>query len=178
MVNIIVAFPKKENAGRIQSILVKGGFPVSAVCTSGAQTLQYANDFSDGIVVCGSKFCDMVYQELYQDLPPHFEMLLLAPPELCSRKEGDIVSLSMPLKVHELLETVRMMEYQISRRRQRSGRGRQRSEEEQALIKQAKALLMERNHMTEEEAHRYLQKCSMDSGTGLSETAQMILSIM
>ena len=30
--------------------------------------------------------------------------------------------------------------------------------------------------MTEEEAHRYIQKRSMDNGTGLTETAQMILS--
>jgi AmiR/NasT family two-component response regulator len=32
--------------------------------------------------------------------------------------------------------------------------------------------------MTEEEAHRYLQKTSMDSGTNLVETAQMVLSMM
>ena len=38
--------------------------------------------------------------------------------------------------------------------------------------------MMERNHMTEKEAYRYLQKSSMDSGTGLTETAQMILSMM
>ena len=36
---------------------------------------------------------------------------------------------------------------------------------------------MERNHMTEEEAHRYLQKTSMDSGTNLVETAQMLLDV-
>ncbi|MFR3319996.1 MAG: ANTAR domain-containing protein [Lachnospiraceae bacterium] len=32
--------------------------------------------------------------------------------------------------------------------------------------------------MTEEEAHRYLQKTSMDSGTNLVETAQMLLTLM
>ena len=37
---------------------------------------------------------------------------------------------------------------------------------------------MGRNHMTEEEAHRYLQKCSMDSGTNMVETAMMVLSMM
>ena len=37
---------------------------------------------------------------------------------------------------------------------------------------------MERNHMTEEEAHRYLLKTSMDSGTNLVETAQMLLTLM
>ena len=42
---------------------------------------------------------------------------------------------------------------------------------------QAKSILMERNGMTEEEAHRYMQKCSMDSGTNIVETAQMVLSL-
>lgn len=53
-----------------------------------------------------------------------------------------------------------------------------RSEQDTITINAAKALLMERNHMTEEEAHRYLQKHSMDNGTSLVETAQMVLSIM
>ena len=50
--------------------------------------------------------------------------------------------------------------------------------QEQELIDQAKALLMERNGMTEAEAHRYIQKCSMDSGTNLVETAQMVISLI
>jgi response regulator NasT len=37
---------------------------------------------------------------------------------------------------------------------------------------------MERSRMSEEEAHRYLQKSSMDSGTNMLETAQMVLTIM
>lgn len=46
------------------------------------------------------------------------------------------------------------------------------------IVAQAKNLLMERNNMTEEEAHRYIQKCSMDSGTNLIETAQMVMSLI
>ena len=53
----------------------------------------------------------------------------------------------------------------------------QRSEEEQAVIDEAKEMLMSRNNMSEMEAHRYIQKCSMDSGNSLVETAQMVLSI-
>lgn len=37
---------------------------------------------------------------------------------------------------------------------------------------------MERNHLSEEEAHRYLQKQSMDMGRSMLETAQMILALM
>ena len=46
------------------------------------------------------------------------------------------------------------------------------------LIEQAKALLMERRGISEEEAHRYLQKTSMENGTNLPETASMILSLL
>ncbi len=50
--------------------------------------------------------------------------------------------------------------------------------EEQEIIDRAKEILAERNGMTEEEAHHYLQKCSMDGGNTLQETAQMILSML
>ena len=87
--------------------------------------------------------------------------------------------MAMPLKVHELLETVDMMERNISRRRKRRpSMPKERRPEEQAVIDEAKKLLIERNHMTEEEAHRYIQKCSMDSGTNMAEMAQMVLSMM
>lgn len=38
-------------------------------------------------------------------------------------------------------------------------------------------MLMQRNRLSEEEAYRYIQKCSMDSGTNMVETAQMLLML-
>ena len=35
-----------------------------------------------------------------------------------------------------------------------------------------------RRVLTEEEAYRYIQKCSMDNGTNMVETAQMILTLI
>ena len=85
----------------------------------------------------------------------------------------------MPLKVHELLSTLEMMAAGIERRRKkRKSRPKERSEADKRVLQEAKSLLMERNGMTEEEAHRYIQKCSMDSGTNLVETAEMVLSMM
>ena len=91
----------------------------------------------------------------------------------------NLMSLSMPLKVHELLQTVEMMDYTITRRRKKlRQRPKVRSKEEQGMLNSAKAVLIERNGFSEEEAHRYIQKRSMDNGTGLVETAQMVLSLM
>ena len=54
-------------------------------------------------------------------------------------------------------------------------KGRQRAEEDKKTVNAAKLLLMNRNHMTEPEAYRFIQKTSMDTGRTMLETAQMIL---
>ncbi|WP_368281045.1 ANTAR domain-containing protein, partial [Enterocloster lavalensis] len=71
-----------------------------------------------------------------------------------------------------------MVQSQARIRRKQRLRPKERNMEEQNLIMRAKELLMERNNMSESEAHRYIQKCSMDSGTNLVETAQMVISLI
>ncbi|CUX16571.1 ANTAR domain-containing response regulator [Clostridium sp. C105KSO13] len=180
MSSVIVVFPKKETATNIRNILVQGGIDIAGICTTGAQALQCADDFDSGIIICGYKLQDMLYSELREWLPETFEMLLAASPDKIREElmEG-IVGLPAPVKVYDLLNTVEMM-LQTLRKKQRKRReaAKSRNPEQKAVINEAKALLMERNQMTEEEAHRYLQKSSMDSGTKMLETAQMILTIM
>lgn len=179
MTNIIVVFPKPEDAKSIRNILVRNGFQVAGVCFTGAQAMAQADGLSDGIIICCYKMADMIYSELHENLPSDFEMILIASRQWLAECEADdIVRLEMPLKVGNLIETVGMLVENIERRkRRRKNRPRVRSEEEENLISKAKGLLMERNHMTEEEAHRYIQKCSMDSGTNMVESAQMVLSL-
>ena len=180
MTNIIVALPKLEDAKGIKNVLVRNGFRVTGICTTGAQVISQADGLNDGIVICSYKLADMIYSGLREYLPPGFEMLLMASDHLLSHCRGDgIVRLSMPLKVNDLIDTVSMMSEELTRRRHKARlKPKVRSEQEEELIREAKALLMGRNHLTEEEAHRYLQKSSMDSGTNIVETAQMILSMM
>lgn len=180
MTNIIVVLPKIENAKGIKNVLVRSGFSVTSVCTTGAQAISQADGLNDGIVICSYKLMDMIYSELRDYLPSGFEMLLMASQDLIQDCYGnDVVCLSMPLKVHDLVDTVNMMVEGIERRRRKARlKPKIRSAEEEAAIREAKELLMARNHMTEEEAHRYLQKNSMDSGTNIVETAQMVLAMM
>lgn len=180
MTNIIVVFPKIEDAKSIRNLLVRNGFNVTGVCTTGTQAISQADGLNDGIIICSYKMMDMLYTELHDFLPIGFEMLLMASQHYLSECLGnDIVCLAMPLKVHDLINTVSMMVENIERRRRKmKSKPRERNAEEVVIIKEAKALLMERNNMTEEEAHRYIQKCSMDSSTNMVETAQMVLSMM
>lgn len=180
MSNIIVVFPKIEDAKTIRNLLVRHGFQVAAVCTTGAQALNCADGMGSGMIVCGYRFQDMMYSQLQQSLQGRFEMLLLATQRILMQKErDDVMCVTMPLKVHELIDTINMMQHTLSRsRRKRKDKPKVRDSRERAVIEKAKKLLMERNNMSEEEAHRYVQKCSMDSGNNLVETAEMIMSIM
>ena len=90
-----------------------------------------------------------------------------------------VLTVEMPMKASDLVNTVDMMLSQIERRlRREKKKPKARSWKEQNYISNAKLLLMERNHLSEEDAHRYIQKCSMDSGTNMAETAQMVLMLL
>lgn len=179
MTNIIVVFAKIEDAKGIKNILVKNGFSVMAVCTSGAQALSYADEFHDGIIISGYRLADMICVDIKENLPPGFEMVVMASQRVLAEVSGTgIMGLVMPLKVHELVNTVGMMSQGIIRRRKKKKeKPKVRSAEESAIIDSAKTLLIQRNNMTEDEAHRYLLKRSMDNSISLVETAQMLLAL-
>lgn len=178
--SIIIAFSKIENGMKIKDLLIHNGFDVAAVHTTAAAALQEIDQLESGILICGSKLPDMLLSELNEYLPDRFEMLLIAPPQSIERQIGDdIISLTTPLKAYDLLQTVQMMTGRRKEdRNRRPKRPKPRNEKEQKLIQDAKVLLMERNHLTEEEAYRYIQKSSMNSGTNMVEAAQMIIAMI
>lgn len=180
MVSLIVVFPRPEDAKGIRKLLVQRGFSVAAVCNTGAQALNYANSLNGGIVVSAYRLPDMMYEELDEFLPDTFDMLVLVPPKYLSEGiAAGVLSLPMPLRTYDFLRTLEMMS-ETARRKQKKRREqlKKRDPQQQRAVEEAKRILMERNHMTEEEAHRYIQKCSMDSGTNMPETAEMIIRIM
>lgn len=178
MASIIVAFPKIEDATAIKSLLARKGYNVAAPCTTGAQAVNIADGLSDGIIVCGYRLGDMVYSELYDYKPKSFDMLLVASPNLWDNSIADVAFLPMPIKVFELQNTIEnMLQEQFMRRRRMRSKPRQRNEGDMRIIDEAKKILIEKHNMTEPEAHRYIQKCSMDSGNSFVESAAMVISI-
>ncbi len=180
MTGIIIAFPKEEAGKKIKAILVRSGFNVAGVCTNGAQVIQETNELDDGVVVCAYRLPDMMYRELNEYLPPGFRMVVITSrDDWVDNGDSDVISLSLPLRSHELLSTVEMVVYNVRRARKKErAKPNARTSEEQEIIDRAKGILMSRNNMTESEAHRYLQKTSMDNGTSFTETAQMILAML
>lgn len=178
--NIIVAFPKIEDGKSIKNILIRGGYTVAGICTSGINAISLADNLGDGVIICGYKLTDMVYSELNKNLSEGFELILVVSkmrwPECIG---NDIVCLSMPLNPRDLNNTVEMTLANIAQKKKKKKQEpRGRTQEEHTVIEQAKEVLMDKNNMTESEAHRYIQKNSMNSGKNMVEYAKMVLKIM
>lgn len=177
MQSIIVAYAKAEDARKIRALLLRNGRDVAAVTSSGAQALAHAETLERGIIICGYRLRDMLYHELAENMPAGFYMAVITSPvhlDEAHRTERTVF-LTTPLRVRELLQTLEEFDREVPRARKTPPGDSGKTEEEKRIISQAKAVLMERNHMTEAEAHRYLQKCAMDSGNRLAESAGMVL---
>ncbi len=178
--NIIVAFAKSEDAQHLKSILSRGGYDGAVICTSGVQALSAMDDLGSGVIICGYRLSDMLYSELLEDLPAYFKMIMIASTSKApmESESDNFVYLPTPLQRADLFSTLNLMIEGVRRAKKKAKERRmQRSEADKKIIEQAKALLMDRHHMTEPEAHKYLQKCAMDSGTDMLETAEMIISL-
>ena len=161
MNNVVIAFPKMEAAKNIKKILAQSGYNVTAVCTTGSQVLTHIEGMETGIVVCAGRFVDMMYTEIYEYLPKGFQMLVISSKLDGVRNGENLLFLSTPLKVHELLQTLEMMVYSITRYRKKlKNKPKIRTEKDKNTLESAKALLMERNGFSEDEAHKYIQKRS------------------
>lgn len=176
---IIVTLSKIEDAKRIRKVLISHGFEKVACCSTASAALNEVNNEEKGLIISSYKLPDMYYTQLLECIPRYYELLLVGSQSTVSAAEGSIMALTTPLKVYDLVNTVEMILTQVEQRYKKDKKKpKKRSEREENYIRNAKFLLMERNHLTEEAAYRYIQKCSMDNGTNMVETAQMILMLI
>ncbi|MBO6240024.1 MAG: ANTAR domain-containing protein [Butyrivibrio sp.] len=178
--NIIVAFSRAEDAQHIKSILLRGGYDNVIVCTTGVKALSAMEDLGSGVIVCGYRLNDMLFSELAQDLPGYFQMLMIASADKAPfDKYGEkLVFLPSPFSKADFYSTINMMLEGVTLSRKKAKQKRlHKSEADMKTITKAKELLMERHHMSEPEAHKYLQKCAMNSGTTMLEAAEMVISL-
>ena len=176
MQTVIVAFERTANGDKIKEILESEGEFSCLVCRSAAEVKRAAHKQHRSLIVCGFRLADETCEELFYDLPAGCFMLMIAPPARLELSETEgIFKLRSPVRRGELLASVRMLA-QFQRYIPREKGPVRRGGEEQQLIAQAKAVLMDRHGMTEEQAHRFLQKQSMDSGAKLADTARLVLA--
>jgi two-component system, response regulator PdtaR len=179
MSSILVANSNLDNAKKIAAVLRSGGLNVSSACAVGSQVIDFTNrHYQGGVVVCSEKLTDMPALNLPRLVGVGYDFLFIV-----KSKPADIsnfpscISLLMPINRMALISTVNMLlslsEYSSLSVKKRIAGG---NFDEKQVIETAKNILIERNNFTESQAHRFIQKKSMDTGKKMIETAMIILN--
>lgn len=175
METVIVAFENSTMCQRFGDLLESTGTAKCLTCHSGDQVRRFLNKQQVYCVICGPHLADGPAEWLYEDLPPACSLLLVGPAHMldsCGSRE--VFKLPTPIRKEEAVSTVRLL-LQFGHRMERFVRPK-RSNAEQEVVDRAKKLLMVHKGMSEDEAHRVLQKRSMDAGFRLVQTARQIVA--
>ncbi len=171
MRDIIIASQNPQAAEHIRAILQSAHIFAKNIYRTGAEVLAFASIRPDAVVICG-KLPDMPAATLASMLPNGFDLVWLVPSgEAQPLYRSNLISLIMPLNRMEFLNTVRML--CVNESEQTRPRKATRSDEE-ALLRDAKERLMIRHHFSEREAHKLLQRRSMETGMRLLDVARLI----
>ena len=173
MERIIVAFPSEEARRRIQRMLESEGY-APLCCAAGSEAIRAARKHSASIIVCGFHLRDMTATDLAASLIDIAALLVVSTAANLDFCEGEnLFKLATPSRRADFFASLELLrKFELKNRRAAQPR----QEEDQRLIRRAKELMMEINRMTETEAHRFLQKRSMDTGAKLTETARIIVA--
>ena len=172
--NVFIAFPSKSTAVSVAKMVAGDGMNVACITTTGGELKKYIGYYGGGIVVCGYKFSDMHIPDLLDDIPPEFTIILIGSPEQLSHCNSDrLFKLSVPLQRTELLCSINML---VNMDTQFKTNINERDVNADKIINRAKRTLIEQYDMTEDQAHRYMQKKSMDTGKKMVDIARIIIS--
>lgn len=146
----------------------------AVVCASGAEVVRTARQMGSAVVICGFYLPDMTADTLAAELRGTAAVLVMARAsylELCGGE--NLYKLPLPVSRAEFLASLRLLlDFERAHLRRPAS---QRGEEARRLIHRAKELLMDVNRMSEEEAHRFLQRRAMDNGVRLEEAARWVV---
>jgi len=174
MQSVLVAFSNPLMSRTVSSLLVHGGYAVESFCKSAEDVLQVSESCASRVVVNGFSFPDMDLEILHRRLNGRLAMVaVLFPHQMNMIKNREMTVISYPPPEAELLIAVERVEKYVSSRGQ--SHPQVRTAEEILLIHRAKEIIIETLGATEDQAHRFLQRFSMNNGLRLSDSAKMVI---
>lgn len=174
MNRLIVAFSSDTAAHRICAWLAQSGFPARTVCRTGAEVVRAVRYMGGGSVICAARLPDYTADELYDDLDGQADLLVIGKPEQLSDCENPAIRrLPLPVGRYQLAEAAEALT-----QAQQGARARQALPAGSGDHPHAKALLQSARGMAEPEAHRYLQRRSMEAHRKMADTARLIIAAL
>ena len=188
MRRIMLVFASQKTALRIRSALTQAGLPVHQIFSAGMPLLQQAVLSEEGgVVILQPSLPDISVPDLLMRLPDTFDLLVLQ--DNVQRADygrlPGLFFLNAPFTGSVLAEGAS----NLLHNRSLSGfsgpygangdravmAAHQRSPAEKQLLDKAKRRLIDDHQMTESQAHRYLQRRSMETGVNLIGIARRVL---
>lgn len=170
---VILAFSKDDTAQKIKRMLDGSAYDVCMICHSASELLRSAADLDDTFIIMGYKIGDMLVDDIAYDLNGVKIVAIVKAERQDMIENDDVFVIPLPVSRERLLSSIEVFLGHI----EKSAGSNKRTPEELKIIEKAKFYLMEKYMMTEEQAHRFIQKRSMDSGSKFIDTARLILRI-
>ncbi len=172
--NILAAFSNERVLGVVEKALASENIRLAYSCKSVSELKKSINYCQGGIIICGYKLKDGAIVQFIDDIPEDFSVILIGNKSQADMCESErVFKLIVPLKKDDLICSVYMLlsmgEGGYTRKTSF------RTSEEEKIIRKAKEILIDRYNLTEEQAHKYLQKKSMDTGRKIIDVAKLIL---
>lgn len=173
MREIIIASANERAAESIKNILQAESLFVSNIYASGSEILSYASIRPDAVIICGKLSDGMSALTLADMLPNGFDLIWLMPSGVFSPGfVSNLITLNMPVNRMDFVNTVRVLSATVSEKYERKS---VRSANDEDLLTKAKQILMERHLISEREAHKLIQRKSMETGIKLLDVARLII---
>ena len=161
MERIVIAILDDATRSSVADIITKSGMKVRAQVRSGADATRAVKDMGGGVVICSPRLLDISADALCERLGEEAYFLVVGHPAVLAQMDSEeIFKLMLPVKSSELIGSVRILSQLDERRMDEALRPKKKTEE---------------RGMTEAEAHRFLQKRSMDLRVPVTEVARTIL---
>lgn len=171
---IFLALSNKKVAVSIAKMLISEGIGITSLVKNISEMTNMFSYYRGGIIITSCMFDGLNISNLLNDVPDTYTVILIGNKDQLDNCEcDDVFKLAVPLHKNDLICAVDMMttfssSYNPSKTK---------TNEEEKIITRAKHVLIDTYSMTEEQAHRYIQKKSMDTGKKLVDIAKIILEI-
>lgn len=172
--NIFIAFDNRKTAVSIAKILIANGNNVVAISKSSTELMNSLHYYNGGIIITGCVFDGIRNESIIDDIPEEFNLVVVGSKvQIDDFHDDRVFKLSMPLQKNDLICSVEMLMTMDTKYKPTLHK----NQDEEKLITRAKNLLIDMYSMSEAQAHRYMQKKSMDTGRKLVDIARIILEV-
>lgn len=175
MDRFVIAAPQAV-AQKLSGILAASGMVPESIVNTGEEALAVC--VKEGTLLLTTfRLPDLAGEELAAQLDETIDVLMIVPPDYAKELPANVLTLVNPISPDALTQAVRVMAHCQAQKDALRAQVKKvtRTLEERKVIDRAKGKLMDALHITEKEAHHYIQKKSMDSGHRIAEVAKEIL---